>query len=207
MIAGIRDSGTGPDLWLVAGLGNPGRQYEKNWHNCGFMVLEILSQRHHIDINRIRFKGLAGQGSVGGQKVILLKPTTYMNLSGESLREAMAFYKIPPERTLVIYDDLDLPVGQVRMRPGGGSGTHNGMRSIIRLLGRQDFPRVRIGIGPLPANWELANYVLSDVPASQQATFFEALNLAADAVELTVREGLETAMNRTNRSRKLDLPG
>jgi len=185
-------------LWLVAGLGNPGRQYEKNWHNSGYMVLELLSQRHQIAINKIRFKGLVGQGTISGQKVILLKPTTFMNLSGESLQEAMAFYKIPPERTLVIFDDLDIAVGQVRMRPSGGTGTHNGMRSIAKQLGHSNFPRIRVGIGPLPTSWELVNYVLADIPKEQQAVFFEALGKAADAVELTLREGLEAAMNKTN---------
>ena len=189
------------EIWLVAGLGNPGRQYEKNWHNCGYMVLEILSQRHQIMLNRVRFKGLTGQGTISGRKVILLQPTRYMNLSGESLREAMAFFKIPPERTLVVYDDLDLPVGQVRMRPSGGSGTHNGMRSIISLLGRQDFPRVRIGIGPLPAGWELASYVLSDIPKDQQPLLFDALNQAADAIEKTLKDGIEAAMNLTNQKK------
>jgi len=189
------------ELWLVAGLGNPGRQYEKTWHNCGYLVLEILSQRHQIALNKIRFKGLTGQGTIAGRKVVLLKPTTYMNLSGESVREAMAFYKIPPQRTLVIYDDLDLPAGQIRMRPSGGAGTHNGMRSIISQLGRQDFPRVRVGIGPLPANWELVSYVLSDISQDQQNQMFEAFSRAADAVEKTLRDGIEAAMNQANQKK------
>ena len=189
------------ELWLVAGLGNPGRQYEKTWHNCGYLVLEVLSQRHQIPLNKIRFKGLTGQGTIAGRKVILLQPTTYMNLSGESVREAMAFYKIPPQRTLVIYDDLDLPAGQIRMRPSGGAGTHNGMRSIIGQLGRQDFPRVRVGIGPLPANWELVSYVLSDIPQDQQKEMFEAFSRAAGAVEKTLRDGIEAAMNQANQKK------
>lgn len=190
------------ELWLVAGLGNPGRQYEKTWHNCGYLVLEVLSQRHQIPLNKIRFKGLTGQGTIAGRKVILLQPTTYMNLSGESVREAMAFYKIPPQRTLVIYDDLDLPAGQIRMRPSGGAGTHNGMRSIIGQLGRQDFPRVRVGIGPLPANWELVSYVLSDISQDQQKEMFEAFSRAADAVEKTLRDGIEAAMNQANQKKE-----
>lgn len=190
------------ELWLVAGLGNPGRQYEKTWHNCGYLVLEVLSQRHQIPLNKIRFKGLTGQGTIAGRKVILLQPTTYMNLSGESVREAMAFYKIPPQRTLVIYDDLDLPACQIRMRPSGGAGTHNGMRSIIGQLGRQDFPRVRVGIGPLPANWELVSYVLSDIPQDQQKEMFEAFSRAADAVEKTLRDGIEAAMNQANQKKE-----
>lgn len=186
------------EFWLVVGLGNPGRQYEKNWHNSGYMALEVLSQRHKIAINKIRFKGLTGQGTIAGQKVILLKPTTYMNLSGESLREAMTFYKIPPDRTLVIYDDLDIPAGTIRMRPAGGTGTHNGMRSIVNVLGLQSFPRIRIGIGPLPEDWELVNYVLADVPKDRQTEFFAALSKAADTVEWTLRDGVENAMNKAN---------
>ncbi|NCC75251.1 MAG: aminoacyl-tRNA hydrolase [Clostridia bacterium] len=194
------------ELWLIAGLGNPGRQYEKTWHNCGYLVLEVLCQRYQIALNKIRFKGLTGQGTIAGRKVILLQPTTFMNLSGESVREAMAFYKIPPERTLVIYDDLDLPAGQIRMRPSGGAGTHNGMRSIISQLGRQDFPRVRVGIGPLPANWELVSYVLSDIPQDQQQQMFEAFSQASDAVEKTLRDGIEAAMNQANQKRERHVP-
>ncbi|MDD2533458.1 MAG: aminoacyl-tRNA hydrolase [Eubacteriales bacterium] len=185
-------------MWLIVGLGNPGKQYEKNWHNSGYMAMEILSQRYNLAINKIRFKGLTGQGTIAGQKVILLKPTTFMNLSGESVREAMTFYKIPPERTLIIYDDLDIPVGTIRMRPAGGTGTHNGMRSIVNILGLQCFPRIRVGIGPLPENWELVNYVLADIPKDRQTDFFAALNKAVDAVEWTLREGLENAMNKAN---------
>lgn len=185
--------------WLVAGLGNPGSKYERNWHNAGFMALEILSQRHHIPIDRIKFKGLYGQGQFAGQKVILIKPMTYMNLSGESIREAMAFFKIPPSQVLVIYDDLDIPVGDVRMRPSGSAGTHNGMRSIVEQLGSVQFPRIRVGIGPLPTRWELVHYVLSDIPADQQNAVWQALNKAADAVQWTLADGLEMAMNRVNR--------
>lgn len=185
--------------WLIAGLGNPGSQYEHNWHNMGFMALEILSQRHKLPVTRIRFKGLTAQGSLADQKVILLKPTTYMNLSGESIREALAFFKIPPQRCLVLFDDLDIPVGQIRIRPSGGPGTHNGMRSIVSCLGTEDFPRIRIGIGPLPEHWELVRYVLSDVSQDRQETVWQSLCKAADTVELIVSTGLEPAMNRMNR--------
>lgn len=186
-------------LWLIAGLGNPGRKYELNWHNSGFMALEILAQRHKIDVSRIRCKGLMGQGRIGGQKCHLLKPSTYMNLSGESLREALAYFKIPPANCLVLYDDIDIPLGQIRIRESGGAGTHNGMRSIIGQLGREDFPRIRIGIGPQPDKWDIADYVLSDIPADQRELFWQALNKAADAVEMTLRDGLAQAMNQFNR--------
>jgi len=185
--------------WLIVGLGNPGRQYELNWHNSGFMALEILAQRHKIEISRIRCKGLMGQGKIAGQKCLLLRPSTYMNLSGESVREALAYYKIPDNRCLVLYDDIDIALGQIRVRESGSAGTHNGMRSIIGQLGRDDFPRIRIGIGPQPAQWDIADYVLSDVPEGDRELFWQSLNKAADAVELAVREGVAQAMNLFNR--------
>lgn len=185
--------------WLIIGLGNPGRKYELNWHNSGFMALEILAQRHKIDVSRIRFKGLLGQGTIGGQKCLLLKPSTYMNLSGESMREAMTFFKIPPANCLVLYDDVDIPIGQIRVRENGGAGTHNGMRSIVGMLGSDNFPRIRIGIGPQPAQWDIADYVLSDIPADRREEFWQALNKAADAVEMTLRDSLAQAMNQFNR--------
>ncbi len=185
--------------WLIAGLGNPGRQYELNWHNSGYMALEILSQRHKIPVSRIRCKGLMGQGAINGSKCLLLQPTTYMNLSGESIREALAYFKIPPANCLVIYDDVDIDVGQIRIRESGGAGTHNGMRSIVAQLGDGNFPRVRIGIGPQPRQWDIADYVLSDIPTDLRETFWQALNKAADAVEMILGEGLGSAMNRYNR--------
>lgn len=187
------------NTWLIIGLGNPGRKYELNWHNSGFMALEILAQRHKIDVSRIRFKGLLGQGTISGQKCLLLKPSTYMNLSGESMREAMTYFKIPAANCLVLYDDVDIPIGQIRIRENGGAGTHNGMRSIVGLLGSEDFPRVRIGIGPQPTQWDIAEYVLSDIPAELREDFWQALNKAADAVEMTLRDSLAQAMNQFNR--------
>jgi PTH1 family peptidyl-tRNA hydrolase len=187
------------NTWLIAGLGNPGRKYELNWHNSGFMALEILAQRHKIDVSRIRCKGLLGQGTIGGQKCLLLKPSTYMNISGESLREALAYFKIEPANCLVLYDDVDIPFGQIRLRESGSAGTHNGMRSVVSLLARDDFPRVRIGIGPQPDQWDIADYVLSDIPADRREEFWQALNKAADAVESVLRDGLAQAMNQFNR--------
>jgi len=185
--------------WLIAGLGNPGRQYEQNWHNSGFMALEILAQRHKIDVSRIRCKGLMGQGQINGHKCLLIKPSTYMNLSGEAIRDALAYYKIPVTKCLVLFDDIDIPLGQIRIRESGGAGTHNGMRSIIGQLGRDDFPRIRIGIGPQPEQWDIADYVLSNVPEGNRELFWQTLNKAADAVETTLREGVAQAMNQFNR--------
>lgn len=186
------------NTWLVAGLGNPGAKYEMNWHNCGYMVLDLLSLRHKIKINRVRFKSLAGRGKIGQAGCLLLKPTTYMNLSGEAVQAALAWHKMEPGRCLVIYDDIDLPFGQIRIRSGGGPGTHNGMRSITSQLGRNDFPRLRIGIGPKPVDRDIADYVLSDVPAARRDDFSKVISYAADAVEILVNQGLELAMSRYN---------
>jgi PTH1 family peptidyl-tRNA hydrolase len=185
--------------WLIAGLGNPGRKYENNWHNSGFKVLEILARRHRIDISRRRCKGLLGQGTIAGQKGLLLKPVTYMNLSGESIRAALSFYKIAAAACLVIYDDLDIPFSQIRIRESGSAGTHNGMRSIVASLGREDFPRIRVGIGPQPEQWDIVDYVLSDVPEASLENYRETLERAADAVEMILGEGLARAMNQFNR--------
>ncbi|HBP38113.1 MAG TPA: aminoacyl-tRNA hydrolase [Clostridiales bacterium] len=185
--------------WLIAGLGNPGRQYEMNWHNSGSMALEILARRHKIPVTRIRCQGLLGQGTIKDQKCFLLRPITYMNRSGDSVRETLAYYKIPPENCLVLYDDVDLPVGQIRIRESGGAGTHNGMRSVTGSLGSENFPRVRIGIGPQPDDRDIADYVLSDVPVDLRDSFLQVLNKAADAVEVILQEGLAPAMNLYNR--------
>lgn len=184
--------------WLVVGLGNPGAKYERTWHNAGFMVVEILSQRHRIAVDRIKFKGLYGQGTLEGGRVVLLKPGTYMNLSGESVQEAAAFFRIPMERVVVLVDDVDLPRGQVRIRPAGGPGTQKGMKSVVERLGTEGFPRVRIGIGPVPERWDIADYVLSEIPESERATMYESLSRAADAVAAMVRVGVADAMNRFN---------
>jgi PTH1 family peptidyl-tRNA hydrolase len=188
----------GEDPWLVVGLGNPGAKYERTWHNAGFMAVEILSQRHRIAVDRIKFKGLYGQGALEGGRIVLLKPGTYMNLSGESVQEAAAFFKIPMERVVVLVDDVDLPRGQVRIRPAGGPGTQKGMKSVVERLGTEGFPRVRIGIGPVPEHWDIADFVLSEIPESERTTMYEALSRAADAVAAMVKAGVADAMNRFN---------
>lgn len=186
------------NIFLVAGLGNPGREYARTFHNMGFLALDRLSDRLRIPTDRLRFKGACGLGRVGDGQVLLLKPATYMNLSGESVREAAAFYKIPPERILVLYDDIDIEIGRIRIREQGGPGSHNGMKSVIARLGSEQFPRVRIGIGPLPEHWDIVKYVLSAVPEDRQATLDQALDRAAEAAETCVREGVMKAMNRFN---------
>ena len=173
-------------MWLIAGLGNPGERYTFTWHNCGFMVLEVLAQRNRIAVSRSKFKGLWGQGYIGDEKVILLRPQTYMNLSGESVRECAQFFKIPFDRILVIYDDIDIPKGTSRYREQGSAGTHNGMRSVVECLGTESFPRIRIGCGPAPAEWDLADYVLSDIRKEEQKKMFDVFTTAAQRAECLV---------------------
>ena len=191
-------AGAGNVPWLVVGLGNPGAKYERTWHNAGFMTLAILSQRHGIRIDRIRFKGVYGQGTVDGVRVVLLRPGTYMNLSGESVQEAAAFFKVPMERVVVVVDDVDLPRGQIRVRPAGGPGTQKGMRSVVERLGSEGFPRVRVGIGPVPERWDIADFVLSEIPEPDRTTMYEAMCRAADAVRTIVVDGVPKAMNLYN---------
>ncbi len=178
------------NIWLIAGLGNPGGKYERTWHNMGFMVLEYLSQKYNIKITKIKFKGIYGQGEINGQKVILLKPATFMNNSGESVREAVSFFKIPEERTLLIYDDIDIDIGNIRIRPQGSAGTHNGMRSVITHLNTSAFPRIRIGIGPMPDNWQIVDYVLSEIPDIQKETVFEAIKTSVQVIEDLLGKGI-----------------
>ena len=185
-------------LYLITGLGNPGAKYADTWHNCGFMVLDILSQRHQLPIRRMRFKSLIGQGKIAGEKCVLQQPDTFMNRSGEALQDIMSFYKMDLQRCMIIYDDIDLPVGTIRIRPSGGPGTHNGMRSITSHLG-SNFPRLRIGIGPKPPYIDMADYVLSSIPVAQKDLFWKTLNQAADAVETWIEQGLEKAMADFNR--------
>ena len=186
------------EIILVAGLGNPGKEYAKTFHNMGFLALDKLSDRLKIPIDRLRFKGLSGLGRVGDKHVLLLKPATFMNLSGESVREAASFYKIPPERILVLYDDIDIEIGRIRIRDQGGPGTHNGMKSVVARLGSDQFPRIRIGIGPLPEEWDIVRYVLCAVPQEHRVALDAAIDRAAEAAELCVREGTMLAMNRFN---------
>ncbi len=189
--------------WLIAGLGNPGAKYERTWHNAGFLTLEVLAQRNKIRMNRIKFKGVCGQGMIKNEKVILLKPTTFMNESGESVREAVAFFKIPQERILLIYDDIDIDRGTIKIRQTGSAGTHNGMRSVITHLGTQDFIRIRIGIGPLPPPWQIVDFVLSEIVPEHQKTMFSSFEQASVAVEALLEKGTAAAMNQFNTKEKI----
>lgn len=173
-------------MWLIVGLGNPGSKYTYNWHNSGYMALEVLAQRNDISLKNSKFKGEYGKGRIAGKPAILLRPKTFMNLSGQSIREAMAYFKVPLNKVVVIFDDIDIPRGTIRVRDSGGAGTHNGMKSVVAELGSKDFSRVRIGCGPVPDQWDLAAYVLSDIPKEHQETLFASFVEAAQAVETLV---------------------
>lgn len=181
-------------MFLIVGLGNPGSKYAHTRHNVGFDVVEVLSQRHNIPLTRTKCKATVGEGFIAGQKVILAQPETFMNLSGESVSPLMQFYKLDPSELLVIYDDIDLAEGRLRMREKGSAGTHNGMRNIVYQLGRDDFPRLRVGIGRPPEFMNLADYVLSGYHTPElRKKMFDAFNGAADAVEMLLRDGFPKA--------------
>lgn len=186
---------------LIVGLGNPGPQYEKTRHNAGFMAVDRVRARwaDASSTAKSRFQGVACEVSVGGERCLLLKPTTYMNLSGRSVGEAVGFYKIDPAADLlIIVDDVSLPVGGVRVRASGGAGGHNGLRDVERALGRQDYPRLRIGVDPCPPMMKLEDYVLGRFTPEQTPDFEKSLDRAADAVEVFARSGVHDAMNRFN---------
>ena len=186
------------DVYLIAGLGNPGVKYARTRHNAGFEVVEKLSGLLRILPQRQKFDALLGEGRVGDKRVILAQPMTYMNESGRAISAIARFYKIPPERILVIYDDIDLPEGKVRIRAKGGPGTHNGMRSIVGALGTQNFPRVRIGVGAPPPQWNLVDYVLGGYPPASRAEMELAFVAGAEAARCFVENGIDIAMNRYN---------
>ena len=183
---------------LVAGLGNPGAQYANTRHNVGFDTLDFLAATYRISFNRVRHKALAGEGLIQGQKVILAKPQTFMNLSGDAIHELAHYFKIPPADVIIIYDDIDLAVGKIRIRPSGSAGTHNGMRSIVERLGTTAFPRVRIGVGKPPPGWQLADYVLSRFQEDEKKLVLAAIERAADAIPAILLVGAEAAMGRYN---------
>lgn len=190
--------GTVPAGFLIAGLGNPGREYQKNRHNVGFMFLNGFAERLGLSFGRVEMKALVAKGKLDGTSLILAKPQTFMNLSGQAVGSLMRYYKIPLENLLVVYDDVDLPFGTLRLRPGGGSGGHNGMRSIIQTLGSQGYPRLRIGVNRPPGRMEAADYVLQDFSAAEADMLGEILTRANEAVTLLIQEGLDAAMNFAN---------
>ncbi len=186
-------------MYIISGLGNPGRRYKNTRHNIGFTTVDILAEKYGIKINKIKHKALVGEGMISGHKVMLIKPQTYMNLSGQSLREVVSFYKLPLSKLLVVYDDIDLPVGKLRIRRSGSAGTHNGMRSIIYDLQRDDFPRLRIGIGR-ERKVRLADYVTGGFSKEEKVLIEETVLRAVEALEILIEKGIDQAMNMYNRS-------
>lgn len=185
-------------MLAIIGLGNTGTAYEKTRHNAGFQVIDLLSRKYGIPLSKNKCRALAGEGHVAGTRLALLKPQTYMNLSGESVQEALHWYKLLPEEVLIISDDIDLPPGLIRIRPHGGAGTHNGWKSIIQLTGTDRFPRIRVGVGAPPPGWDLADWVLSGF-GDDQACLDEAFVTAGEAADCFVRSGIDLAMNRYNK--------
>lgn len=186
--------------YLLVGLGNPGREYHGNRHNIGFVIIDKLSEELNISISRYQSRALIGSGIIERNKLILAKPQTFMNLSGDSVASLIRFYKIPLENFLVIYDDIDLPFGTIRLRGSGGAGGHNGMTSILNKLGTLDFPRLRFGIGRPPGKMEAASYVLQDFSRDEKSFLSPMVGTSLDAVMVFIRSGLEAAMNQFNNS-------
>jgi PTH1 family peptidyl-tRNA hydrolase len=185
-------------IYLIAGLGNPGPEYADNRHNVGFRCLERLAEGHGLAFRRRQKRARVASGRIAGHRVVLAKPQTFMNKSGESVSRLARFYKVPLSQLLVVYDDLDLPPGTIRLRPSGGSGGHRGVRSIIHQLGSQDFPRLRIGIGRPPGRMDPADYVLQDVSGEEAIRFDRVLDRAVEAIETWLDEGVERAMDQHN---------
>ncbi|NLT57941.1 MAG: aminoacyl-tRNA hydrolase [Clostridiales bacterium] len=190
----------GAPTHLVVGLGNPGSRYLHTRHNAGFMAIEYLSQSLRAPVKRVRFQSLTGPADVAGQSVLLMMPQTYMNLSGQAVGEAARFYKIPPERVIILYDDKDIPLGRLRVREKGSSGGHNGIKSIIEHLGTEAFPRIRIGIGSgtPPRGEEMVDYVIGNFSKQEQQVLFSMLGHVASGVELIIGSGIREAQSRLN---------
>ncbi|HHW46669.1 MAG TPA: aminoacyl-tRNA hydrolase [Clostridiales bacterium] len=185
--------------YIIAGLGNPGAEYENTRHNVGFMALSLLSQKYNAPIKKIKFKSVIGQCEIEGKRCLLLCPQTFMNNSGQAVVEAMSYYKIPPERTLIIFDDISLDVGRIRIRRKGSDGGHNGVKSIIYLSASDQFPRIKIGVGAKPhPDYDLARWVLSPFKKDELDSLGKALNSTVAAVECIMKHGIDYAMNKYN---------
>ena len=189
------------EAWLIVGLGNPGKDYAHTRHNAGFRALDILAQKLNCKVDKGKFQGIYGQTKYGDNKLYLLKPLTYMNLSGQSVLQLSAYFHIPPERIIVLFDDISLPPGRLRIRPNGSAGGHNGIKSIIAQVGSQEFPRVKIGVGAKPsADRDLADWVLSAFSAQEEKALAFSLDKAADAALTIIEKGIYEAANLYNGS-------
>lgn len=185
-------------MYIIVGLGNPGKQYEHTRHNVGFEVIDRLAEKHDISMTERKHRAFCGKGLIGGRKAMLVKPQTFMNLSGESVKSAVDFYQIGTDELIVVYDDVSLSPGQLRIRRAGSAGGHNGIKNIIAQLGTQEFPRVKVGVGEKPERMDLADYVLSHFSKGEWEMMEEAFKEAADAVEVMIADGADAAMNRFN---------
>lgn len=185
-------------MFLIVGLGNPEKDYADTRHNMGFNVINKISEKYQIDVNRSNFKGLFGTGNINGQKVALLKPQTFMNLSGESVKEAIDFYKLDLKEVLVIYDDIDVEPGKIRIKRSGSAGTHNGMKSVIQFVNNENFARLRVGIGKPAYKTDLIEYVIGHINSEDKELLEEGVNLAVEAIDIILKEDIDSAMNKFN---------
>ncbi len=192
------EPGSAKDTYVIIGLGNPGKEYENTRHNMGFRAIDVLSCDENIEIKKNKFHSLIGQGRIAGKKAVLIKPQTYMNRSGTAARECAMWFDVPSTNVIVIYDDIDLPTGAIRIRKSGGAGTHNGMKSVVEQLGTKDFLRIRIGVGAASDGEDLVDRVIGKVPKSEQEALDKAASEAADAVRDIIDLGADIAMNRHN---------
>ena len=196
----LKDQTGGIAMFVIVGLGNPGRKYMHTRHNVGFDAIDVLAQKHDIAINRLRCKAVVGEGRIAGERVVLAQPQTYMNLSGESVVQLCNWYKPEDDHLIVVFDDVDLPEGKLRFRPSGSAGTHNGMRNIIYLLGRDNFPRLRVGIGRPPEGWDMKDWVLAGYDTAElRKTMFDAYMNAADVIAELIAKGVDPARQLVGR--------
>ena len=185
-------------MYLIVGLGNPENEYAHTRHNMGFDTINEIAKKNNINITKTKFKSLYETSIIQGEKVILLKPQTFMNLSGESVKEVVDFYNIEPEKVIVIYDDIDIEKGHIKIRKKGGAGSHNGMKSVVQELGTTDFARIRVGIGQPEFKSDMINYVIGKVPKEEQEILHQGVKKAAEAVEEILKNGIDIAMNKFN---------
>lgn len=188
----------GENMYLIVGLGNPEPEYSKTRHNMGFDVINQIAKKYEIDLSRSKFDGIYGSGNIEGQKVILLKPQTYMNLSGKCIKQFVDFYKIPLEDVLVIYDDMDVKVGSIKIRKKGGPGSHNGAKSVVHELAKEDFPRIRVGIGKPVDEYDAIDYVIGKVEETTYQELEKGISKALQAIPEYIKNGIDSAMNQYN---------
>ena len=192
-------SPTGPVTHIIVGLGNPGKEYTYNRHNAGFMCMDVICDKYRARVDKAKFKALVGECNIAGKHVLLMKPQTFMNNSGEAIREAADFYNVPTENIIVIFDDISIGVGKLRIRRKGSAGGHNGIKSVIEHLSTNEFPRIKLGVGEKPSpEYDLINWVLGNIPESDRKAMSEAYSSAADALEVMLSGDMDRAMNKYN---------